>query len=125
MITAPQSSSTGTYCSIFDLTQTRKLSEKDRSLLHLVDVDELGSTSTSPTPYDEPYRSIEKIVETAGVRYVPDLDDVGRPPADLANPQAFLRSFSAEAGSSDRFGRSRRTLLGIRFELCECERLSH
>lgn len=106
------------------MTQTRKLSEKDRSLLHLVDVDELASTSASAMPYDELYRSIEKIVETAGVRYASDLDDVGRPPADLANSQAFLRSFSAEAGSSDRFGRPRWTLLGIRFQLRECARLA-
>ncbi|KAG0654172.1 hypothetical protein C6P46_001853 [Rhodotorula mucilaginosa] len=66
------SSSTGTYCSVFDLTQTRRLSEADRSLLHLIDVDELCSSSASPNPYEDLYNRIESLVQERGARISSD-----------------------------------------------------
>lgn len=53
---------------MFDLTQTRRLSEADRSLLHLIDVDELCSSSASPNPYEDLYNRIESLVQERGAR---------------------------------------------------------
>lgn len=55
---------------MFDLTQTRRLSEADRSVLHLIDVDELCSSSASPNPYEDLYNRIESLVQERGARYV-------------------------------------------------------
>ncbi|GAA5986555.1 hypothetical protein JCM10908_003797 [Rhodotorula pacifica] len=66
------SSASGTYCSVFDLTQIRKLSEADRSLLHLIDVDDLCSTSSSASPYDDLYSRIEHLIEERGAQISSD-----------------------------------------------------
>lgn len=66
--TAVQANANGAHCSVFDLTQTRKLSDSDRALLHLIDVDDLSSSSSMPSPYEDLYRRIERIVEERGVR---------------------------------------------------------
>lgn len=58
----------GTYCSVFDLTQTRKLSAADRSLLHLIDVDDLCSSSTCHDPYGDLFTRIEALVQERGTR---------------------------------------------------------
>ncbi|GAA5850294.1 hypothetical protein JCM9279_006518 [Rhodotorula babjevae] len=59
----------GTYCSVFDLTSTRQLSPSDRTLLHLVDVDELSGASTSTGgKYELVYDQVERLVEQGGFR---------------------------------------------------------
>ncbi|POY73706.1 hypothetical protein BMF94_3243 [Rhodotorula taiwanensis] len=67
-----QANANGAHCSVFDLTQTRKLSDSDRALLHLIDVDDLSSSSSMPSPYEDLYRRIEQIVEERGVRQSSD-----------------------------------------------------
>ncbi|BGP07339.1 Elongator subunit elp4 [Rhodotorula toruloides] len=53
----------GTYCSVFDLTQTRQLGPSDRSLLQLVDVDDLsGATTSTGGVYELLYEKIEEVV---------------------------------------------------------------
>ncbi|BGO98723.1 hypothetical protein RTG_00986 [Rhodotorula toruloides ATCC 204091] len=57
----------GTYCSVFDLTQTRQLSPSDRSLLQLVDVDDLsGATTSTGGIYELLYEKIEQVVREGG-----------------------------------------------------------
>ncbi|BGP31379.1 Elongator subunit elp4 [Rhodotorula toruloides] len=57
----------GTYCSVFDLTQTRQLSPSDRSLLQLVDVDDLsGATTSTGGVYELLYEKIEQVVRKGG-----------------------------------------------------------
>ncbi|GAA6004843.1 hypothetical protein JCM11491_002252 [Sporobolomyces phaffii] len=55
------------YCSTFDLTTTRTLSPVDLDRLHLVDVDELHDTATSPAAfYDDLYQRLETFVSENG-----------------------------------------------------------
>lgn len=58
-----------TYSSVFDLTTTRSLSSTDRQLLHLIDVDELPSTSSSSSSvYNPLYDRIEALINDGGFR---------------------------------------------------------
>ncbi|GAA6035805.1 hypothetical protein JCM8097_005715 [Rhodosporidiobolus ruineniae] len=82
---------TDTFSSLFDLTTTRALSSADRKLLHLVDVDELlsSSVSTSAGPYSALYEQIEKLVDEGGFRI----------PSDPAAPRKVLRIAISNFGS--------------------------
>jgi elongator complex protein 4 len=65
---AARAGETDIYSSVFDLTTTRSLSSADRDLLHLIDVDELASSSSSGGLYTSLYERVETLITDGGFR---------------------------------------------------------
>ncbi|GAA5911428.1 hypothetical protein JCM6882_005000 [Rhodosporidiobolus microsporus] len=83
------------FSSVFDLTTTRALSPSDRARLHLIDVDDLPSSSSCSASssgagiYDALYERIERLVEEGGFRV----------PSSPSSPRKVLRIALSNFGS--------------------------
>lgn len=69
---AAKAAETDVYCSLFDLTTVRALRSGDQARLHLVDVDELASSSKLPADlYEVLYQRLASIISEGGYSCVP------------------------------------------------------